>query len=245
SIRRTDLRRAYGHGGRKHSGWHQDMGGDVPLVADLAGPQRESAAIQGRHCRGCRRPQRADPLQDVLGHGDRGKAVEKERAQGRGRTENRGTPGERLVAPKIRLARSRLLSASICVERQGTGSVTGAVSFNSLSLSASRSQKRLTAMRSAHDEVGSCRVCDIARLRMDFRFRWKSSRAADITPMAEVDPKRTSFIPLQSANFRAASFYVEQFRCDCAGYKPGPRRPEENGCGSRLHQFAAAQFAPR
>src|SRR5262249_17578258 len=32
-------------------------------------------------------------------------------------------------------------------------------------------------------------VCDIARLRMDFRFRWKSGRAADITPMAEVDPK--------------------------------------------------------
>src|SRR5262249_34149402 len=62
TIHRTHVWRAYGHGGRKHSGWHQDMGGDVPHVADLAGPQRESAAIQGRHCRGCRRPQRADPL---------------------------------------------------------------------------------------------------------------------------------------------------------------------------------------
>src|SRR5262249_38156002 len=72
---------------------------DVPHVADLAGPQREPAAIQGRHCRGCRRPQRADPLQSVLGHGNRGKAVEKERAQGRGRTENRRTPDECLVAP--------------------------------------------------------------------------------------------------------------------------------------------------
>ena len=66
----------------------QMLGGDVPHVADLAWPQREPAAIQGRHCRGCRRPQRADPLQDVLGHGNRGKTVEKERAQASGRAES-------------------------------------------------------------------------------------------------------------------------------------------------------------
>ena len=33
--------------------------------------------------------------------------------------------------------------------------------------------------------------CDIARLQIDFRFRWKSDRAADITAMTEFDPKRT------------------------------------------------------
>jgi hypothetical protein len=32
------------------------------------------------------------------------------------------------------------------------------------------------------------RFWDMARLRMDFRFRWKSGRVADITAMTEVDP---------------------------------------------------------
>src|ERR1700724_3360840 len=60
-------RRAHGHGVRKHSGWHQDLGGDVPDVAGLAGPQCEPLAIEGRQRRGRRRPQRKDPLQNVLG----------------------------------------------------------------------------------------------------------------------------------------------------------------------------------
>src|SRR4029453_15106755 len=63
-------------------------------MADIAGTHGESAAIQGGHCRVRSRPQRADPLQDLLGHGDRGKAVEKERAEGHGRTEACRAPGE-------------------------------------------------------------------------------------------------------------------------------------------------------
>src|SRR5512132_1608224 len=63
--------------------------------------------------------------------------------------------------------------------------------------------------------------------------------------MSANDPKRTSLIQLQPVNFREAPFYGEQLRCDCAGYKPGPRRLAENGCDSRLHQFAEARFAPR
>jgi cysteine-rich secretory family protein len=44
---------------------------------------------------GRRRPQRSDPLQDLLGHGDRGEAIaEKEGAQGRRRTKNCGAPRE-------------------------------------------------------------------------------------------------------------------------------------------------------
>src|SRR5262245_37964660 len=34
--------------------------------------------------------------------------------------------------------------------------------------------------------------CDIARSQIDFRFRWKSGRAADITAMTEFDPNRQS-----------------------------------------------------
>jgi hypothetical protein len=34
----------------------------------------------------------------------------------------------------------------------------------------------------------SWRLCDIARSRIDFRFRGKSGRAADITGMTEFDP---------------------------------------------------------
>src|SRR5262249_35849021 len=30
--------------------------------------------------------------------------------------------------------------------------------------------------------------CDTARLWMDFRFRWKSGRAADIAAMTQIDP---------------------------------------------------------
>jgi hypothetical protein len=33
--------------------------------------------------------------------------------------------------------------------------------------------------------VHTWHLCDIARSRMDFRFRWKGSRAADITAMTE------------------------------------------------------------
>src|SRR5262249_29659986 len=36
-------------------------------------------------------------------------------------------------------------------------------------------------------------------------------------------------IRLQSASFREASPCDEQFRCDCAGYKLGPRRPASAG----------------
>src|SRR5215470_6472962 len=38
----------------------------------------------------------------------------------------------------------------------------------------------------------SWHFCDIARLRMGFRFRWKSGRAADITLTTEFGPKRSS-----------------------------------------------------
>src|SRR5215470_16618533 len=38
----------------------------------------------------------------------------------------------------------------------------------------------------------SWHFCDIARLRMGFRFRWKSGRAADITLTTECGPKRSS-----------------------------------------------------
>jgi hypothetical protein len=48
---------AYGHGGRKHRGRNQDLERDVSDVADLAGPQREPVAGQGRQRRGRRRPQ--------------------------------------------------------------------------------------------------------------------------------------------------------------------------------------------
>jgi hypothetical protein len=34
-------------------------------------------------------------------------------------------------------------------------------------------------------------ACDIERSRMDFRFRWKSGRAAEITGTTEFNPKRT------------------------------------------------------
>jgi hypothetical protein len=34
--------------------------------------------------------------------------------------------------------------------------------------------------------------CDIAISRMDFRLRWKSGHAANITAMTEFDPERTS-----------------------------------------------------
>jgi hypothetical protein len=34
-------------------------------------------------------------------------------------------------------------------------------------------------------------ICDIQRSRMDFRFRGKSGRAADITAMTELDPEPT------------------------------------------------------
>src|SRR6516162_8280795 len=40
--------------------------------------------------------------------------------------------------------------------------------------------------------VHQCRswhVCDIARWRMDVRFRWKSGRAVDIAAMTEFDPE--------------------------------------------------------
>ena len=36
----------------------------------------------------------------------------------------------------------------------------------------------------------SWRLCDIARSRIDFRFRGKSGRAADITGMTEFDQLR-------------------------------------------------------
>jgi hypothetical protein len=39
--------------------------------------------------------------------------------------------------------------------------------------------------------VRSWHFCDMVRSRMDFRFRRKSGRAADIAPMAEVDPELT------------------------------------------------------
>jgi len=45
---------------------------------------------------------------------------------------------------------------------------------------------------------------------MDFRFLWKSGRAADITAMTEIDPKPTSTIELLSG--------AEQF--DEGGTKP-------------------------
>ena len=36
--------------------------------------------------------------------------------------------------------------------------------------------------------------CDIARSQIDFRFRSKSGRAADVTAMTEFDPKRTAAV---------------------------------------------------
>jgi hypothetical protein len=36
-------------------------------------------------------------------------------------------------------------------------------------------------------QVSSWHFCDIARSRVDFRFRWKSGRAADIAAVTEFD----------------------------------------------------------
>src|SRR5262249_34081977 len=55
---------------------------------------------------------------------------------------------------------------------------------------------------------------DIARSRMDFRFRGKSGRAADITAMTEVDPSLPSV-----ANFHA--MHNAAFLHDVAGCGPG------------------------
>jgi len=40
--------RAYGPSSRKHRGRHQDLGRDIPCLADLAGPQRQPSATAGR-----------------------------------------------------------------------------------------------------------------------------------------------------------------------------------------------------
>src|SRR5262249_50303488 len=49
---------------------------------------------------------------------------------------------------------------------------------------------------------------DIARSQIDFRFRWKSGRAAHITAMTEYDPTRNTFrrfrIAIYSAQFTVA-----------------------------------------
>ena len=46
-------------------------------------------------------------------------------------------------------------------------------------------------------DVAYWQFCDIARSQIDFRFLWKSGRAADITAMTEYDPgcvKTPSFV---------------------------------------------------
>jgi len=61
----------------------------------------------------------------------------------------------------------------------------------------------------------------------------------------ELRGDRLLAIQQPSADSRELSFYAERFRCDCANYKPGPRRSVEGGCDSRHLQFAATRFSCR
>jgi hypothetical protein len=71
------------------AGLHSSADADGPW-REVTGPQCEPFTIRGRQRRGRRRPQRADPLQDLLGHGDRGQVAEKEGPQGHGGRRNSG-----------------------------------------------------------------------------------------------------------------------------------------------------------
>jgi hypothetical protein len=58
-------------------------------------PQCEPVAIRGRQRRGRGRAQRADPLEDLLGHGDRRQVAEEEGPQGHGGRRGRGRQRQR------------------------------------------------------------------------------------------------------------------------------------------------------
>ena len=62
--------------------------------------------------------------------------------------------------------------------------------------------------------VHAWHIRDIPRSRMDFRFRWKSSLAADITSMTEFDPSEASAARICCDAQRGISY------CIVVGCKP-------------------------
>ena len=80
------------------------------------------SAIRGRQRRGRRRAQRADPLEDLLGHGDRGQVAEEEGPQGHGGRRGRGRQRQRrdFREPAHRAEEHRL--QDFLLTRMATGS---------------------------------------------------------------------------------------------------------------------------
>jgi hypothetical protein len=87
---------------------------------------------------------------------------------------------------------TQTLNFAISAE-EGPAALGASLSKRLATLAKSRSMLSYEGMLTpyAHQPFSVWHFRDIIRSKKDFRFRGKSGRAADITPKAEVDPKRT------------------------------------------------------